>query len=50
MGPAFVVRGHDHRECPWPEIGDHAASLLDRIESGAMLDRGLTAADPGITP
>ena len=42
MGPAFVVRAHSHRECPWPEIDDYVGSLLDRIEPGPLLDLGLT--------
>jgi 4-hydroxyphenylacetate 3-monooxygenase len=44
MGPAFVVRAHNHRECPWPEIDDDVGSLLDRIEPGPLLDRGLAGA------
>jgi 4-hydroxyphenylacetate 3-monooxygenase len=40
MGPAFVVRGHNHRECPWSEIDDYVGSLLDRIEVGPVLDQG----------
>ena len=45
MGPAFVVRGHNHRECPWPEIDDYVGSLLDRIQPGPILDAGLGAGD-----
>jgi 4-hydroxyphenylacetate 3-monooxygenase len=41
MGPAFVVRGHTNRECPWADIDDYVGSLLARIEPGALLDRGL---------
>jgi 4-hydroxyphenylacetate 3-monooxygenase len=41
MGPAFVVRGHNSRECPWGEIEAHVGSLLDRIEPGELLDRGI---------
>jgi 4-hydroxyphenylacetate 3-monooxygenase len=41
MGPAFVVRGHNSRECPWHEIEEYATELLDQIEPGDLLDRGL---------
>jgi 4-hydroxyphenylacetate 3-monooxygenase len=40
MGPAFVVRGHNNRECPWSDIDDYVGSLLDRIEPGRILDDG----------
>ena len=43
MGPAFVVRGHNSRECPWGEIDDFVGALLDRIEPGEMLDLGIGA-------
>ena len=42
MGPAFVVRAHNSRECPWSEIDAYVGSLLDRIEPGPLLDRGFT--------
>lgn len=45
MGPAFVVRGHNSRECPWAEIDDHVSKLLDRIEPGELLDRGMEASE-----
>jgi 4-hydroxyphenylacetate 3-monooxygenase len=41
MGPAFVVRSHNSRECEWSAIDDYVAGLLDRIKPGAILDRGL---------
>jgi len=41
MGPAFVVRGHNSRECPWVEIDEYVTELLDRIEPGDLLDRGV---------
>lgn len=41
MGPAFVVRGHNSRECPWSDIDNYVGSLLERIEPGQVLDRGI---------
>ena len=37
MGPAFVVRGHNSRECPWNEIDEYVCELLDRIKPGNLL-------------
>jgi 4-hydroxyphenylacetate 3-monooxygenase len=34
MGPTFVVRGRNSRECPWNEIDNYVSELLDRIEPG----------------
>lgn len=38
MGPAFVVRGHYSRECPWNEIDQYVSGLLYCIELGKLLD------------
>jgi 4-hydroxyphenylacetate 3-monooxygenase len=38
-GPAFVVRAHNSRECPWNDIDRYVSKLLDRIEPGDLLDR-----------
>lgn len=40
MGPAFVVRGHNNRECAWDEILDYVDELLGSYEAGSILDRG----------
>ena len=42
MGPAFVVRGHNNRECPWDEIVGYVDEMLDSYGPGPMLDRGRT--------
>ena len=42
MGSAFVVRGHNNRECPWDEIVAYVDELLDSYGPGPILDRGLT--------
>ena len=42
MGPAFVVRGHNNRECPWNDILDYVDGLLESYEAGPILDRGRT--------
>ncbi|MCP4327909.1 MAG: hypothetical protein GY791_05660 [Alphaproteobacteria bacterium] len=41
MGPAFVVRGHNNRECAWQEVLDYVDELLGSYEPGPVLDRGL---------
>lgn len=42
MGPAFVVRGHNNRECLWNDILDYVDGLLGSYEPGPILDRGRT--------
>ncbi len=46
MGPAFVVRGHNSRECSWQEIEEYVSTLLARIEPGELLDRGISDGAP----
>jgi 4-hydroxyphenylacetate 3-monooxygenase len=41
MGPAFVVRSHNSRECRWGEIESYVDQLLASYEPGALLNRGL---------
>ncbi len=43
MGPAFVVRGHDNRECSWDEILEYVDDLLESYGPGPILDRGTCA-------
>ena len=40
MGPAFVVRSHASRECPWQEIEAYTDRLLGSYEAGPLLDSG----------
>ena len=41
MGPAFVVRGHNDRECPWDEVLGYVDRLLASYGPGALLDRSI---------
>lgn len=43
MGPAFVVRGHVSRETDWSEFEDPLDALLDTIEPGPLLNKGIEA-------
>jgi 4-hydroxyphenylacetate 3-monooxygenase len=40
MGPAFVVRAHNSRECPWPQIESYVTELLHSYGPGELLTRG----------
>jgi 4-hydroxyphenylacetate 3-monooxygenase len=40
MGPAFVVRAHTSRECPWGDIEAYADHLLASYEPGPVLNSG----------
>ena len=42
MGPAFVVRGHNNRECAWDEILEYVDDLLGSYGPGPILDRGIS--------
>ena len=41
MGPAFVVRSHNSRECRWDEIESYVDQLLASYAPGELLNRGL---------
>ena len=41
MGPAFVVRGHNSRECSSDEIPEYVDDLLESYGPGPILDRGI---------
>ena len=41
MGPAFVVRSHNSRECRWQEIESYVDQLLASYGPGEILNRGL---------
>ena len=40
MGPAFIVRAHNMREAPWPEVEAYTASVLDSYGPGPLLNKG----------
>ena len=40
MGPAFVVRIHNARECPWGEFDNTLDGLLGSYDTGEVLNRG----------
>ena len=40
MGPAFVVRIHNGRECPWGEFDATLDGLLGSYDTGEVLNRG----------
>ena len=40
MGPAYVVRSHNHRECDWGSVLDYVDELLQSYGPGPMLDKG----------
>ncbi len=42
MGPAYIVRAHNLREAPWPEIEAYTAALLDSYGPGPLLNKGRT--------
>ena len=41
MGPAFVVRIHNARECPWSQFDATLDGLLDSYDTGEVVDRGV---------
>jgi 4-hydroxyphenylacetate 3-monooxygenase len=43
MGPAFVVRSHVSRESNWSTFEAPVDALLDRIQPGPLLNKGLDA-------
>ena len=42
MGPAFVVRSHNSRECDWQEIDGYIDALLASYGPGPLLNAGTT--------
>ncbi|MDH3688273.1 MAG: hypothetical protein OEU36_02155 [Gammaproteobacteria bacterium] len=40
MGPGYVVRGHNSRECPWSEVDDYLDGLLGSYDIGPVLHQG----------
>ena len=40
MGPAFVVRSHNSRECDWREIDSYVDALLASYGPGPLLNAG----------
>jgi len=40
MGPAFVVRSHNSRECDWRDIETYVDELLSSYEPGDLLNSG----------
>ena len=40
MGPAYVVRSHNHRECDWGSVLEYVDELLQSYGPGPMLDKG----------
>jgi 4-hydroxyphenylacetate 3-monooxygenase len=43
MGPAFVVRSHNSRECDWREIDEYVDALLASYGPGPILNSGTAA-------
>jgi 4-hydroxyphenylacetate 3-monooxygenase len=43
MGPAFVVRSHNSRECDWQEIDSYVDTLLASYGPGPLLNAGIPA-------
>ncbi len=41
MGPAFVVRIHNARECPWSQFDATLDGLLGSYDTGEVVDRGV---------
>lgn len=41
MGPAFVVRIHNSRECPWDRFDATLDGLLDSYDTGEVVHRGV---------
>jgi hypothetical protein len=42
MGPAYIVRAHNLREAPWPEIDGYTSGILDSYGPGPLLNPGQT--------
>jgi hypothetical protein len=42
MGPAYIVRAHNLRECPWPEVEAYTSAVLDSYGPGPLLVPGRT--------
>ena len=41
MGPAFVVRSHNSRECAWEEVESYVDQLLASYQPGELLNSGI---------
>jgi 4-hydroxyphenylacetate 3-monooxygenase len=40
MGPAYIVRAHNLREAPWPEVRAYTERLLGSYDAGPLLEPG----------
>ena len=49
MGPAFVVRSHNSRECDWQEIDSYVDALLTSYGPGPILNSGIAAPSEATT-
>ena len=50
MGPAFVVRSHNSRECDWQEIDKYVDALLASYGPGPILNSGIAAPSEATAP